>query len=172
MSSLNCWNSVRHNRQVSTRGFQLTVTVPVDARAAIDFLADLTRHRGMHPYLVSAEVVATSTGQDEPWQDWQVVERPRLGPLRYRIRFPARVVRTADDTMTTWVRAAPGCTLRTVTRATADPDGALLTETTEVVAPWPVIGYMTRQARSAHERTFALLPGELGARGAGSQTRQ
>jgi hypothetical protein len=51
--------------------------------------------------------------------------------------------------------------LRTVTRATPSAAGALLTETTEVTAPWPLIGYMTRQARTAHERTFALLPGEL-----------
>jgi hypothetical protein len=147
---------------VAIRRFELSTPVPVDAQAAIDFLADLTRHRGLHPYLVSADVVASGAGPDGPWQDWRVVERPLVGPLRYTIRFPARVVRTADDAMSTSVRAAPGCTLRTSTRATPLADGALLTETTEVIAPWPVAGYMTRQARTAHERTFALLPGELG----------
>ena len=158
---------MRHTSRVTTRSFELTTSVPVGPRAAIDFLTDLTRHRGLHPYLVSAEVVASGTGPDGPWQEWRVVERPRLGPLRYTIRFPARVVRDGG-TMTSSVRAAPGCTLRTVTRATpaGDDDGdgtsALLTETTEVTAPWPVVGYMTRQARAAHERTFALLPGELG----------
>jgi hypothetical protein len=150
---------------VTTLRFELTTSVAVGPSAAIDFLTDLTRHRGLHPYLVSADVVAEGTGPDGPWQEWRVVERPRLGPLRYTIRFPARVVRDGD-TMTSSVRAAPGCTLRTVTRATPAGDddgaGALLTETTEVTAPWPVAGYMTRQARAAHERTFALLPGELG----------
>lgn len=145
-----------------TRRFELTTSVPTSPRETIDFLTDLTRHRGLHPYLVSADVVASGPGPDGPWQDWRVVERPRLGPLRYRVRFPARVVRTADDVMRTSVRAAPGCTLVTVTRAAPAPDGALLTETTEVTAPWPVAGYMTDQARSAHERTFAALPEELG----------
>ncbi len=153
---------MRHNPRVTTLRFELTASVPVDPHAAIDFLADLTRHRGLHPYLVSADVVASGAGPDGPWQDWHVVERPRLGPLRYTIRFPARMVRAEDDVLTSSVRAAPGCTLRTVTRATASGDGALLTETTEVTAPWPVAGYMTRHARAAHERTFALLPGELG----------
>jgi hypothetical protein len=147
---------------VTTRSFELTTSVPVGPHVAIDFLTDLTRHRGLHPYLVSAEIVASGTGPDGPWQDWRVVERPRLGPLRYTLRFPARVERSADDVMTSAVRAAPGCTLRTVTRATSAPDGAVLTETTEVTAPWPVAGYMTGQARTAHERTFALLPAELG----------
>ncbi|MFI8526261.1 hypothetical protein ACIGB8_17510 [Promicromonospora sukumoe] len=150
---------------MTTLRFELTTSVPVGPHAAIDFLTDLTRHQGLHPYLVSADVVAEGTGPDGPWQEWRVVERPRLGPLRYTIRFPARVVRDGD-TMTSSVRAAPGCTLRTVTRATPAGDGdgtsTLLTETTEVIAPWPVAGYMTRQARAAHERTFALLPGELG----------
>lgn len=146
---------------MATRRFELTTSVPVGPRAAIDFLVDITRHRGLHPYLVSAEVVASGLGPDGSWQDWRVVERPRLGPVRYTIRFPARVVRTADDAMRTSVRAAPGCTLVTVTRATPVTGGALLTETTEVIAPWPVTGYMTGQARSAHERTFAALPGEL-----------
>jgi hypothetical protein len=152
---------MRHNRHVAVRRFELTTSVPVGPRAAIDFLTDLTRHRGMHPYLVSADVVASGLGPDGPWQDWRVVEQPRVGPLRYTIRFPARVVRTADDAMSTSVRAAPGCTLVTHTRATPFADGVLLTETTEVTAPWPVAGYMTGQARTAHERTFALLPGEL-----------
>jgi hypothetical protein len=71
------------------------------------------------------------------------------------------VVRTADDAMSTSVRAAPGCTLLTFTRATPTAAGALLSETTEVTAPWPVVGYMAGQARTAHERTFALLPREL-----------
>ncbi|WP_036963457.1 hypothetical protein [Promicromonospora kroppenstedtii] len=147
---------------MTTRSFVLTTSVPVGPHEAIDFLTDLARHRGLHPYLVSAEIVASGTGPDGPWQDWQVVERPRLGPLRYTLRFPARVERSADDVMTSSVHAAPGCTLRTVTRATPDPDGAVLTENTEVAAPWPVAGYMTRHARAAHVRTFELLPAELG----------
>jgi len=30
-----------------------------------------------------------------------------------------------------------------------------------VSAPWPLVGYMTRHARIAHERTYALIADEL-----------
>ncbi|HEV6955252.1 MAG TPA: SRPBCC family protein [Promicromonospora sp.] len=149
---------------MATRRFELTARVPVPPDAAIDALADLTRHAGLHPFFVSAQVVGTGSGPDGPWQDWRVVERPPLGPLRYRLRFGARVARPDARTMVTAVRAAPGCTLRTTTQAApdGDGDGAILTETTHVTAPLAVVGYMARQARVAHERVLARLPGHLG----------
>ena len=143
-----------------SRSFALTTTTTVPPTAVVDFLADLTRHRGLHPFLVSATVVDRST--DGARQDWQVVERPRLGPWRYTLRFPARLVRDGVSDLHSEVRAAPGCHLATDTAAAPDPDGRTrVTERCTVTAPWFLIGYMTRQAHDAHARTFALLPGEL-----------
>ena len=151
---------------MARRTFELTTTVPVSPEAAIDFLVDLARHHGLHPYLVSAEVVDRGTDQAGTWQDWRVVERPRLGPLRYPIRFPARMIRTSPTSMRGEVTAAPGCTLVTTTHATGTAASSTLHETTlhettVVTAPLPLVGYMARQARLAHARTFSLLPAEL-----------
>jgi hypothetical protein len=159
---------------MATRTFELSTTVPVAPEAAIDFLVDLSRHHGLHPYVVTAEVVASGEDASGSWQDWRVVERPRLGPFRYTIRFPARMIRTSRDSMRGDVTAAPGCTLVTTTRATSSgapaarhermPHESTLHETTVVTAPLPLVGYMTRQARLAHARTFSLLPSELAER--------
>ena len=43
---------------MATRSFALTTTVPTTPEAAVDFLADLPRHVGRHPFLVSATLVA------------------------------------------------------------------------------------------------------------------
>lgn len=161
---------------MSRRSFTLTTTVPGSPEAAVDFLADLAAHRGLHAYLESAQVVGHGSSDEGEWVDWRVVERPRLGPLRYRIRFPARMVRTSPTTLVGRVVAAPGCTLVTTTTATllsgsrsgpgadlsdVEPAGVELREVCEVSAPWPVVGYMTRHARIAHERTYALIADEL-----------
>lgn len=129
--------------------------------AVIDFLAELSRHRGIHPYLESAVVVQTGMDASGAWTEWRVVERPRLGPLRYRIRFGARMIRSTASSLVGVVHAAPGCDLTTSTRAVRTADRTVVTESTTVTAPLPLVGYMTAQARIAHTRTFALLSREL-----------
>jgi hypothetical protein len=146
---------------VASRTFDLTATVDAQPAAAIDFLLDLNRHRGLHPYLESAVVVENGSDAAGDWAHWNVVERPRLGPLRYTIRFPARMQRTSSTSMLGTVRAAPGCYLTTVTTATVVDGATVVAETTTVRAPWLLVGYMASQARIAHTRTYSLLPAEL-----------
>lgn len=146
---------------MATRTFELSTRVPAAPEAAIDFLGDLGAHREMHPYLVEARTVATGVDDGVPWSDWQIVERPRLGPFRYTIRFPARMTRTSPTSMTGDVLAARGCTLVTSTRAEPDGAGAFVTESTVVTAPALLVGYMAKHARLAHERTYSLLADEL-----------
>lgn len=90
-----------------------------------------------------------------------MLERPRLGPIRYPIRFPARMQRSSPTSMLGTVRAAPGCTLATRTTATPVDGQTVLHETTTVSAPRLLLGYMASQAEEAHARTFSLLPTEL-----------
>jgi hypothetical protein len=146
---------------MAQRTFTLTATVPVVPSAAIDFLMDLSRHFGLHPYVVSA--VVTSSGEDAEgrWWDWRVVERPKLGPIRYTIRFPARMIRTSATTMIGRVRAAPGCTLLTSTKAEVIDGKTVVTETTITTTPPGLNRYMSSEAELAHARTFSLLPTEL-----------
>jgi hypothetical protein len=144
------------------RRFEVSTSLGCTPERAVDFLMDLDRHRGLHPFLESATVTDSGTGPDGEWWDWRVVERPRVGRWRYRIRFRARMTRTSPTTMTAVVRAAPGCWLRSWTSAEAADGGCRLVETTEVAAPWPVLGYMARTGRAAHERTYSRLPGAAG----------
>ena len=135
--------------------------MPASPGRSIDFLMDLGRHRGLHPFLVSAEVVSQGSGPDGPWWEWRVHERPPLGPWRYSIRFPAHLVRTGPAAMRALVRAAPGCRLESTTHATSVDGSTRLVEQTVVTAPWPLLGYLERQARAAHARTYERLPAEL-----------
>lgn len=169
---------------MSRRSFELVTRVPGTPEAALDFLADLDAHRGLHPYLESARLVGRARETRTSWTEpetsgtrsrahWRVVERPRLGPFRYRIRFTARMTRESPTVLVGDVAAAPGCTLTTTTTASwveGAPEALAATELHEVcvvVAPRPVVEYMTRHARLAHERTYALLPAELARRGEG-----
>lgn len=80
---------------MAQRTFELATVAPVEPEAAIDFLTDLTRHRGLHPYLVDARITEHGDSDAGPWNQWRVHERPRLGPFRYSIRFGARLTRTS-----------------------------------------------------------------------------
>ena len=143
------------------RASDLSTTVPTDPEAVVEFLVDLTRHHGLHPFLVRAEVVAEGVSPEGEWRDWRVLERPRLGPLRYPIAFGARLTRTSPSSFRSEVRAAPGCTIATTTRVDAVAGGSLVGERALVRAPRPLLGYMAGQAEQAHARTFRLLPGVL-----------
>ncbi|WP_127504197.1 SRPBCC family protein [Actinoplanes solisilvae] len=146
---------------MATRTFELTTQVEAPPEVVLDFLTSFDRHRGLHPYLVSATVVDEGTGGEGPWRDWRVVERPRLGPIRYTIRFAARVTRTSDMSFRTDTGAGPGVLLAVAMTVTPNDQGTLVRETTTVTAPGPLIGYVTRQARAAHARVFRLLPAEV-----------
>lgn len=150
-----------HDVPMGTGTFTLSTTTSAAPSTVIDFLAALDRHRDLHPFLVSATVVAEDSVASR--QDWRVVERPRLGPLGYTIRFGARLVRTGPEALHSEVRPAPGCTLLADTTATRETDGRTrVSECCTVEAPWFLVGYMTRQARVAHARVFAGLAAALG----------
>lgn len=148
---------------MAQREFELTTVLQVGPEAAIDFLTDLTRHRGLHPYLVDAYITVHGTSDAGPWAEWRVHERPALGPLRYSIRFGARLTRTSPSSFSSWVLAAPGCTIDAVTSARPGeaPGTCVLDERAVVTAPAPLVAYMSHHAELAHARTFQRLPDVL-----------
>lgn len=147
---------------MTTREIRLSAHVPAAAADVVDFLAAIERHHGLHPFLESAEVVAAGVGPDGPWQDYAVVERPSLGPLRYRVRFGARIVRTSPTSLRSEV-VMSGCRLDATTTATDEPDGSgcRVEERTLVTSPRLLVGYVARQAARAHARTLAGLADQL-----------
>ncbi|HET7724954.1 MAG TPA: hypothetical protein VFK68_09970, partial [Propionibacteriaceae bacterium] len=126
----------------------------------VDFLTDLARHRGLHPYLAEARVMERGRSQAGEWAQWHVRERPRLGPLRYSISFGARLTRTSPESFEAYVLAAPGCTIHSSTEARPgdDPGTTLVIERSLVTAPALLLPYMAHHAEVAHARTFRLLP--------------
>lgn len=149
---------------MAQRSFHLYAVVPVDPEVAIDFLADLARHRGLHPYLEEAVVTAEGDSEAGHWQQWRIRERPAFGPFRYTLRFGARLTRTSPTSYTSSVLAAPGCTIEGVAHARLGdtPGTTLVDEWSVVTAPAPLLSYMARHAELAHARTFRLLPAVLG----------
>lgn len=145
---------------MAERAFTVSAAVPVGPEAAIDFLTDLANHRRLHPFLVSAVVVGEGSIGEGPFQDWRVLERPRLGPVSYPIRFRARLIRTSSTSFISQVLAAPGCTIEAVTTAEAEggPGAAYLRERSVVRAPRLLLGYMAGQAEDAHRLTMQRLP--------------
>lgn len=152
----------RHDGGVVTRTFDVETAVSVAPRAVIDFLLRLDQHRGLHAYVQRAEPAASGVTEEGAWTDWRVSETPRFGPFRYTLRFRARMTRTSTTSLTGRVRPAPGCLLTTHTTAIARNGGTHVTESVTVSAPWPLVGYVQRQARIAHTRMFELLPQALG----------
>ena len=146
---------------MATRSFELSATIPVDASDVIEFMSDLNRHRGFHPYYHHAEIVGSGSGLGGPWIDWSVVERPKFGPFRYTIRFPTRMLRSSVTSLVATVRAAPGCSLVSTYQAEPTEGGCILSEASVITAPAFLVGYMTSQARLAHSRTFSVLPARL-----------
>src|SRR6476469_8996138 len=124
-----------HTDAVATRTFDLEATVAVPPSEAIDFLTQLDRHHGLHPDIQGAERTAQGTDDEGPWVQWEVVDRPKLGPFPYTIRFPSRITRTSVSSYVSRVKAAPGCTLEIRTRASVTDAGTLVAETVTVSAP-------------------------------------
>lgn len=143
---------------MATRTFDLATQVSAPPEVVLDFLISLDRHRGLHPYLDSATVVDEGSGNDGPWRTWRVVERPRLGPIRYTIRFVARVTRTSATSFRTDTAVGPGVLLTVAMTVAADGRGTLVREATTVTAPRALVGYVTRHAVASHARVFRLLP--------------
>jgi hypothetical protein len=151
---------------VARRSFELSTTVPGAPSAVIDFLMELDKHIDLHPFLVSASVHSTGHSHRGRWWEWRVVEEPRMGPVRYRIRFRARMVRTSPTSLEARAHALLGCRLRAVTRGVASEDGrTVLTESVVATAPLPLVGLLARQTRTAHARTYQGLPSALASRG-------
>ena len=147
---------------MATRTFDVEATVAASPEQAIDFLLELDRHYGLHTYVESAVRTAEGTDAEGEWTAWDIVERPAVGPFRYRIRFSSRQIRTSATSMVGRVRPAPGCTLVAASTATSMDAGTRVAETVTVTAPWLLVDYMARHARIAHTRLFQGLPGELG----------
>lgn len=147
---------------MAEKHFKLSTFVQIDPQTAFLFLSDLNNHRHLHPFFVKADIV--SSGVDDAgnnFQDFMVTESPRLGPFRYTIHFPTRIIFTGEHEFTSEVHAAMGTHLVNKMICKAKNNGTRITESVTIHAPRITIGYVRQQAYIAHKRTFDLLPSVL-----------
>jgi len=145
-----------------SKSFELSTFVDVNVETAFRFLSDLNNHRHLHPYFEKAEQVASGTDSEgNRFIDFMITERPRLGPFRYTINFPTKMIFTAQYEFKSDVHAVMGTHLVNVMKCESENNGTRVTENVLVTAPWLTIGYVKQQAYVAHKRTFDLLPSVL-----------
>jgi len=148
--------------KMSQEKFELSTFVDADVETVFNFLSDLNNHRHLHPYFVKAELVDSGRDSDgNRTRDFMITERPRLGPFRYTITFPTKMVFTDQHEFQSDVRTALGTHLVNVMRCKSENNGTRVTENVTVEAPRLTIGYVKQQAYIAHKRTFDLLPSML-----------
>lgn len=139
--------------------FMLATYAPVEPAFALAFLSDLSNHHDLHPFLVRADIVATyHNAQGQQVRQYRIIERPRLGPLRYTISFRADLTIVDESSYASEVWAALGTRLRNRMECAAEGAGTRIRETVEVEAPRLTLSYVRRQAHAAHARTLRLLP--------------
>lgn len=142
--------------------FELSTYVDVNVDTAFQFLSDLNNHRHLHPYFVKADEGASGVDSEgKRFVDFMITERPQLGPFRYTITFPTKMVFTDQHEFQSDVRAALGTHLVNVMKCKSENNGTRITESVVISAPWVTINYVKQQAYTAHKRTFDLLPSVL-----------
>jgi Polyketide cyclase / dehydrase and lipid transport len=136
----------------------------VDIRAPADLvharLVDLHRHRDLHPLIERIDDLPSDPLRPAA-RRYRVTDRLRLGPFHFRIHYVAEIeaISSSEIRGTAW--QTPGVEVRTHFRVTAAPFGARVREKAVLKAPWPLIGYAARQAKSAHRETLAKLKIQL-----------
>jgi polyketide cyclase/dehydrase/lipid transport protein len=127
---------------------------PEDVHA---FLADLHRHRELHPLIERVDDLPGHPGRPTV-RRYRVTDRMRLGPLAFRITYVAEIEPFAPDLILGAAWQSPGIEVRTRYRITPTPaGGTLLHEEVLLKAPLLLVGYAHRQAEAAHRETFAKL---------------
>ena len=142
---------------MAERSFEQSIEIAVAPEQVHAFLADLHRHRDLHPLIERIQDLAAQPGRSDV-RRYRVTDRMRLGPLSFRIAYVAEIEAVPPDLILGTAWQSPGVELRTRYRITRAPaGGTLLREDVLLKAPFLLIGYAHRQAEAAHRETFAKL---------------
>jgi hypothetical protein len=142
---------------MAERRFEQSIEIAAEPAVVHAFLADLHRHRDLHPLIERIEDLAPQPGRSDV-RRYRVTDRMRLGPLAFRIAYLAEIEAVSPDLIRGTAWQSPGVELRTRYRITPAPaGGTLLREDVSLKAPFLLIGYAHRQAEAAHRATFAKL---------------
>jgi len=142
---------------MAERGFEQSIEIGVAPEIVHAFLADLHRHRDLHPLIKRVEDLPGHPTRSAV-RRYRVTDRMRLGPISFRIAYVAELESLAPDEIAARAWQSPGIEVRTRYRVSpASGGGTLLHEEVRMKAPLLLIGYAHRQAEAAHRETFARL---------------
>jgi len=142
---------------MAERSFAQSIEIAAAPAVVHAFLADLHRHRDLHPLIERIEDLPAQPGRTDV-RRYRVTDRMHLGPLSFRITYVAEIKAIPPDLILGTAWQSPGVELRTRYRIAPMPDGrTLVSEDVLLKAPFVLIGYAQRQAAAAHRETFAKL---------------
>ena len=142
---------------MAERSFEQSIAIGVAPAVVHAFLADLHRHRDLHPLIERIEDLPGHPARPTVRRH-RVIDRMRLGPIAFRIRYLAELDPFAPDLILGAAWQSPGVEVRTRYRITPSPaGGTLVHEEVLLKAPFLLIGYAHRQAEAAHRETLAKL---------------
>ncbi|GAB3812459.1 SRPBCC family protein [Micromonospora zhanjiangensis] len=142
--------------------FQYTIQARCTPERAMRTVAELDRHRELHPLIVAVRAVPPAPGA---LRGWLITDRLACGPFRFPITYRVDLLSRDDHQLVMVARQRPATTVRNHTTVTPEPDGLVRIDVTiTLAAPTPLFGYAFRQARAAHlilaTRTRAALEAE------------
>lgn len=159
--------------------FAYLVEARCSPEAAVELLSTFTRHSTLHPLIVGVEELPALPGM---LRRFRITDRLKWGPLAFRIRYLAEVLRADLDGVETLARQSPRTTVHNSTRLSsmpasapdpAAPGRAPLTRaevTITMTAPRPLFAYAFAQARAAHAELARRMVTALEEAGAGGDS--
>src|SRR5262245_12634517 len=148
---------VRSAPKMAERSFEQAIEIRVAPEVVHAFLADLHRHRDLHPLIERIDDLPPHPGRPTV-RRYFVTDRMRVGPLAFRIHYVAELDPFAPDLILAAAWQPPGIEVRTRYRRSPAPEaGTLVHEEVLLKAPFLLAGYAHRQAEAAHRATFARL---------------
>jgi Polyketide cyclase / dehydrase and lipid transport len=142
---------------MAERSFEQSIVIQAVPGVVHAFLADLHRHRDLHPLIERIEDLPPHPGRADV-RCYRVTDRMRLGPISFRIHYVAEIQAVPPDLVLGTAWQSPGVEVRTQYRVAPAPNGAtLVREDVRMKAPLLLIGYAARQAEAAHRETLAKL---------------
>ena len=153
---------------MAERSFEQSIEIRVASPVVHAFLADLHRHRDLHPLIERVEDLPGHPGRPTV-RRYRVTDRMRLGPFAFRITYVAELEPFAPDLILGAAWQSPGVEVRTRYRISPSPaGGTLVHEEVLLKAPFLLVGYAHRQAEAAHRATLTKLKALLEAESAGA----
>ena len=142
---------------MAERSFEQSIEIAAAPEVVHALLADLHRHRDLHPLIERIEDLPAQPGRPGV-RRYRVTDRIRLGPLSLRIHYVAEIAPVAPDEILAAAWQSPGVEVRTRYQLARAPDGGTrLREEVVLKARLLLIGFAHRQAEAAHRATFAKL---------------